>query len=298
MSNPLIPLLEASDAYPSPYDVPKLLWSKIETYFSKYGVDIRSSKPQEAVSRPVIVWEIDSRLPGRPDSKAHTRGPTHSSFRTITAEGNVVEELFQIHTVVYLYKIYSSSSEIADDVAWDLERLLPQAAGIVGRQENIPGLQLNFLRQRPQEEDRTGLTQDDLVVRNLRFIGQVPVFYRKEHPSMRAVQVTTHVGRKLTSTGRLTRTASSSDHYISVDSGQTVVGIFAVFKLACATVTGDTMLTPGVDYHVKRDDDNLLYIQWDDTYGNVPAVGQDFRVEYFVAATRTTYPDLTQPPSI
>jgi len=298
MSNPIIPSPEHSDAYPSPYDLPKLIWDKIESYFHKYRVEVRESKPQSGVEGPVIVWDILSRVPGRDNSSAHGRGPSHSSFRTITVDGKVIEELFQIHTVTYRYKIYSVSSEIANQIAWDLERLLPQGAGIAGRQDNIPGIQLNFLRQTSQEEDRTSMTQDDLVVRNLLFTGQVPVFYRRELPTMRALMVHTHVGRVLTSTGRQTRSSSDSDYYIDVDSGQTVVGIFAVFKLACATVQEDSCLTPGADYKVLKDDNGTLYIQWDDTYGNVPALGQDFRVEYFVSATRTTYPDLTQPPSI
>lgn len=303
MSQPLSPPPTTSDAYPSPYEVPKLIWSKIEAYFQKYGVDFRESKPQDSVGRPVIVWDILSRTPGRPDSRAQTRGPTHSSFRTVTAEGNIKEELFQIHTVTYRFKVYASSTEAVNNISWDLERLLPQAAGVAGRQGNVPGLQLNFLRQTSQEDDRAANTHDDLVVRNLLFVGQVPVFYQRELPSMRAVMVAQYVGRVLTTTGRLTRTTApagqnESHYYISVNSGQTVVGILAVFKLRCATVQTDIMLDPGADYHVRRDDDGLLYIEWDDTYGNVPVVGEDFRVDYFVSATRTTWPDLTAQPSI
>lgn len=298
MSNPIPRSDTNSQDYPNPYDFPVLLWEALHPYFDKYRVRFTESNPQEAFEGPTISWEIYNRTPGRADSKTQTRGPSYNRTKEATDDGMLEYENIQFHTVTYRFKVFSSSNTEANKIAWDLENLLPQVTGIVGRQKEIPGLSMVFLRQTSQNEDRTSAVQDDLVVRNLLFLAQVPVFYPRTITSMRTMKMDLYIGRKLTSTGRLKRATDSDKTYITVNPDQAVVGIFAVFKLIGTNQVYDTRLQQGVDYHIERDEHGILYIKWDDTYGNTPLVGEDYRVDYFVSALRTDYKDLERPPSI
>jgi hypothetical protein len=301
MSNELIPAPANSQFHPAPHEVPELLWNKIEPYFRKYKVAIRESKGQEAVEGPVVVWDVYKLLPGEARGKAQTKGPTHNRMLETLPDGNVQEELLQFFTVTYRYRVYSSSSAEANKIAWDIITLLPQAAGIVGRQDGIDGLTWNFMYMNSAEEDRlTNSSQDDFVVRNLYFMAQVPVITVRELPEFRTLIVNIQAGRKITSSGRVTRQADdNSRYYIPVDGGQKVVGIMTVYLLSSASgMPYPNMINQNVDYRIQKDENGILYIQWVEPYGNVPQVGEDFTVDYFVATTRTTYPNLSICPSI
>lgn len=269
----------------TPRTVLTLLWQAMEPYFSKYRLKYVGAWGNTPVEGPCIIWGVHSRVPGNAKGVAQSRGPTHSQMKEAGADGLVGEELLQYHTVVYEYRVIGSSTEEANEMSWDLENFIRIAGGSVA--EAVPGFTIHF-QEELGERNMGRSAQDDMLVRTLRFIAQVPIKYDRYHYVLRQIQHHVMVGRVQKIGGRVTRTSSSTRYDIPVDGGQRVNRVLAVYKFNADNTT--THLHAGVDYTVELDPDTLtLYIQWDDDYGTPPSVDQDFRVDYMLSYMRTVY---------
>jgi len=271
--------VEASLTNWSPYEVPKVVWGLIEPYFEdKYKIEVAKSYPKVPVKKPTVCWRTFDRTPGPPGkSQAQGTGPSYAYYKDRDASGRIIEIHEQRHRTVYEYAVFADSNEVVDRLAWDMEQAILQATGVL--QQRVPGFTLAFMQQ-VGDGSMIWRQQDDLIVRTLRFIANVPVRYERPVQELRYVAINTSIGREFTNTGRITRTSSSTSFYVPVATGERVVGILAVFRYENSRLVP---LEQGVDYKVKTDSDNLLYIEWNDDYGVTPAVDSEFRVDYELA---------------
>jgi hypothetical protein len=276
--------IQDSQSDVNPAHIPKMIWMYLEPYFTKtYDLNYVDAFPDKAVDRPTITWRMFHCKPGGGERGVmHSRGPTFSGTKKITPEGSVIEEYRQQFMVTYEFAVFGTSNAQVDDIAWDLHNGVLQTVGLM--QEQLTGFTCSFLEQ---IGDSTLLwrAQDELMIRTLRFICTVPVRYSRVLPQLRFFHKTIQSGRMFVQGSRVTRTDSDPIYYVPVDEDKKVVGIVAIFLM---TTSNLQPLLQGTDYQVLKDEDNEVYIRWEDDYGKVPAVGEDFRVDYEVSQIITS----------
>jgi hypothetical protein len=265
--------VEDSLADVNPYEFPDLIWSLIESYFDKYKVDISENHPTKMVSKPTVVWTTIQRTPGREGSKVNGRGSSFAKFLKVTPEGFVHELHQQQQTMILEYSVYAPSSALVKRIAWDLERAVLETVGVL--QDRIEGLQLTFQQQTP-DSSLLMRQQDEIIRRTVRFEVLIPVKFVRLVPELRTIELIENWGQ-VGKNGQFNRESSDKQFYVPAELGQRVTNVRQIYLNGNS---GWKALEVGVDYWLRKDADQITYIEWNDNYGNVPQVGQDFKVEY------------------
>lgn len=261
----------------APHEVPQRMWSLLETYFEgKYKVQVSDTFPWEPVSQPTIVWRILKRKPGGgKEGILQSRGPSYSHKRGTDGSGLVHEIHTQTFKVTYEFSIFAPSGAEADKFAWDLEQALWQLIGRI--QEALPGFAMSFSEQLG-ESSMALAKQESILVRTLRYEAVVPVRYEELIPELRQVEVYMKVGGILKENVRFIRETSSTRFDIPVEDGD---ALKLVYRIILDPGTGLKPLVEGTDYKIRTDPETgILYIEWLEDFGLVPAVGESFLVNY------------------
>lgn len=263
-------------AYPSPYQIPEILWYLVQEYLEeKYGVVMVRAYPRSAVDRPTITWRILSRTPGGgKEGTAQAKGFNWTRIEAVDSSGKAHELYMQQHRVVYEFAVFAPTAAVADEVAWDLEQTILDVVGEL--QTVMPAFHMVF-------EQQTGDTtllwarQDELNVRVLRFLANVPIKRIVQTPVLKSIRQKISLGR-FTDWRVFVRTSSSDTFRIPLRDNQRVVRIIFV-----ATYQNGYLkpLVDGTDYVSEVDEETRdVYIRWLDDAGATPQVGESFRVDY------------------
>lgn len=276
----------------NPYEVPRKLWSILQPYFEKkYNVEISDSFPQKLVDKNIIVWNIFRKIPGGGKfGRTNSQGANFTRFLPYTPDGMVQEMYTHLQTVWYDFSVFSYSTEVVEQLAWDLELAVLEVAGIL--QAEYPGLILTFAEQMT-DTTLTWKSQDELIRRVIRFRAEVPIRFVRLVPELRYIEVKERIGRVPTIQKLLTRTTAASTYYVPVQGSEEVVEIYNVYMPSSNGLEG---LIKDTDYYVKYDSNQIAYIEWNDEFGRVPAVGEEFRVDYSLAG-RINIRTVSQPPN-
>lgn len=270
-------VFEDTQAEINPYEITDLIWNLIEPYFAKkYNVEIKEAYPDKEVVRPTIVAMVQKRTPGRENSKIHGKGYNFAKFLKTTPDGYVHEVHIQQQEITLEYTVYAISTAEVKRIAWDLERAVLEVVGIL--QKDIEGFQLFFEQQTP-DTSMLWRKQDELIKRTIRFKVLLPVKFVRVVPELRYIDIVENWG-VLAVTEELVRSSSEKTYYLSLDEGTNLLNIKFVYIKDADYPYEWIMLEKGTDFYVKRGSNNVLYIEWNDEYGRVPAVGDTFRVEY------------------
>lgn len=260
--------------YLNPYQVPKLIWSLIQEHFEeKYRVEVTTSYPDKKVTKPSITWRIFSRVPGGgKDGQTNSKGMNFRKIEKRDEQGRVHTLYIQEQRVTYEFAVFAPSNEAVEEIAWDLELAILEVVGEM--QTLVPGFHMVF---QEQIGDSTLLwrRQDELNVRTLRFLAQVPVKRVNIETSLDTIIKNVGFG-SVRNRKTVTRSTDSSSFYIPVAADQRVTNILLI------TLYDGNNLKPLVkdtDYKEKIDSNQVHYIEWLE-HGISPAVGESFRVEY------------------
>ncbi len=266
--------IEDSQADLNPYEVPDMIWSLIEEQFrTKYDVDITEAFPNEVVTKPTIVVTVIRRTPGKEGSKLTGKGANYAKFIKTTPEGLVHEAFIQYQQMLLEYSIYAITTAEVKRIAWDLERAVLETVGIL--QKTIEGFQMHF-DQQTADSSLFYRQQDELVKRTIRFSVLVPVKFVRLKQETRFIEVNTYMGRQPVINSSHTRLTSDWEYKEISDTGyvSTISNVF---------VERDSewiQLKVGTDYFIRRNRDGSIYFEWNDDFGNVPIVGEEFRIDY------------------
>lgn len=271
-------LLDDTQVETNPYEITDKIWSLIEPYFkNKYNVNLTEAFPTVQVDRPTIVALIQKRTPGRENSKIHGKGHNFVKFVKTTPDGYVHELHVQQQELILEYSVYANSTAEVKRIAWDLERAVLETVGIL--QQQIDGFQLMF-DQQTMDSSMLWRSQDELIRRTIRFKVLLPVQFTKVVSELRYIEIIESWGPAAVSGAVFTRSSSEKAFYIDVKDKQKVIGVDAVF-LKNATYPYDWVaLINGTDFTLKRDYNNLTYLEWNDDYGKTPTIGEQFKVNY------------------
>ena len=276
--NSIPSVLEDTQVDVNPYEVTDKIWNLIEQYFqSKYNVEISESYPSREVTRPTIICVVFKRTPGREGSKIHGKGYNFVKFLKKSPDGYVHELHIQQQEIIIEYSVYAPSSAEVKRIAWDLERAVLETVGVL--QAEIEGFQLVF-DQQTMDSSMLWRQQDELVKRTIRFKALLPVKYTKLVPELRYIDIIESWGTVDVIGAEFTRTSSEKIFYIDVDTGQRVANIRNIFVKESAYPRNWASLFNGTDFFLRKDIDDVLYIEWNSDYGRVPAVGEVFRIDY------------------
>lgn len=274
-------LLEDTQVEVNPYEITDKIWNLIESYFiTKYDVELKEMFPQKEVTRPTIVAMVQKRTPGRDNSKIHGKGYNFAKFIKKAPDGYVHELHIQQQELVIEYSVYAPSTAEVKRIAWDLERAVLETVGIL--QEEIEGFQLFFEQQTP-DSSMLWRQQDELIKRTIRFKVLLPVQFTKLVPELRFIDIIETWGAVDVSGTVYTRNSSDKTFYIDVSNGQRVVNVRNVFLKDDSHPYFWSALVKGTDFNIKRNSDQILYLEWNDEYGKTPSVGDMFRVDYDLA---------------
>lgn len=260
-----------------PADVPRILWTHIEPYLTSYNVTFTEAYPRSRVERPTIVWRLKRRIPGISGSPyRHKKGSNFSQVYKNDDDGNVQHLHTQTFTVFYEFAVYGLSTVEADDLAWDFENALLEAEGPI--QSDYAGLKIVFHEQ-DEDSSLSWRQQDELIVRHLIFEIVVPVRRIRTSPRIRSIQHVYTFG-KLGRKERVTRASAELRYDPPVAANEFVVGIDFILLNTGSTTEPYKLLHRSVDYEVKKDSNQTVYVEWNDTYGLTPIVGQEFVITY------------------
>lgn len=268
----------------APHEVPKKLWELLQPYFeNKYNIEFSNSFPQKLVSKNVIAWSIFRRIPGGGKfGRANSQGANFTRFLPMTPDGMVQELYTHLQTVWYDFYVFSTSTEAVEQITWDLELAILEVSGML--QKDYPGLIMTFAEQMT-DAHLTWKSQDEIMQRVLRFRAEVPIRFVRLVPELRMIEIKERIGSNPMLQKLFTRTASDSTFYIPVDPFQEVLSIEFVYLPSSNGLEG---LLKDTDYYVKYDRNQIAYIEWNDEFGRVPAVGDEFRVDYLLAGKINT----------
>lgn len=268
----------------APHDPPRLLWDLIEDYFiNKYNIKLSQTTPRETVTQPVITWRILRRTPGgNADQRVQRAGESFTGYTTgqSNADGTIVEIHTQRQIVLYEYMVYATSSSEADDIVWDLEQSLRLAVSRLS--EIIPGIQWKFEEQ-VADGGLLWRQQDELLHRTIRFRCDLPIRYPVLKGTIRSIEILSAFGRysRRTTFTRL----DSPEFWIPVETNEIVTGIGLITISGSGTTHLERFtLRKHIDYEVKLSEQpatrRVAYIEWNDTSGRTPQVGEEFEVTY------------------
>ncbi len=273
--------LEDTSVEVNPYEITDKIWSLIESYFTdKYNVEVTEMYPRSEVNKPTIVAKIQRRTPGRESSKIHGKGANFVKFLKKTADGFVHELHVQQQELVLEYTVFATSTAEVKRIAWDLERAIIEAIGVL--QDQISGFQMYF-EQQIQDSSFMWRQQDELIQRTLRFRVLLPVQFVKVVPELRFIDIVETWGPVNISGSVLTRTSSDKTFTLDVRAGQKPVAVKNIFVKASTHPYYWEALIQGTDFFVRRDGNHSLYVEWNDDFGRTPSVGAEFRVDYELA---------------
>lgn len=266
--------LTDTQANVTPYTIPSLIWELVEPYLTKYGVSFSEAYPQTRVAAPTVVWRISRRIPGISASPYRQKKGANFSREVKTDEdGNVHQEYTQHFTIWYEFAIFGVSTAEINQLAWDFETAVVAAAGRL--EATFPGFKIVFSYQNT-DNAMTWRQQDELNYRSIVFETILPIRYLHVSQAVRSIQLETIQGRRRTYE-RVTRTADTTYSPTTTDN-EIVSSINFVF----INRSGRKTLREGVDFTTKETESGSFYLEWEDTYGMTPAVGEDFVVDYDV----------------
>lgn len=263
---------------PSPYAVPKIIWSAVEQYFiDKYNVEVVEEFPQERVSKPTITWRILRRTPGGgSNGVANASGPNYRRTIRKSNDGNIYESYEQIFRVVYEYAIFGTSTAEVEDIAWDFESMVLSA--IVALKTQIIGSNIRFIEQYG-DHNYDWKHQDELMVRVLRYEAEIPIRRIVTQKQLDYIQVNAWVG-VIPTNNTFTRTSTNAAFYIPCEGNQKVTQILRVYRFVGGDPSHLIPLRKDVDYCLKHDDNGILYMEWLDSVGATPALNEKFEVDF------------------
>lgn len=273
--------LEDTQVDVNPYEVTDKIWALIEDYFkNKYDVELSEAYPSKIVTRPTIVCLVQNRTPGRQGSKIHGKGSNFLKFLKTSPDGYVHELHVQQQELTIEYSIYTVSTAEVKRIAWDLERAVLETVGVL--QNEIEGFQLYF-EQQTMDSSMLWKQQDELVKRTIKFRALLPVKFVKLVPELRFIEKIESWGSQGINGTVFTRTSSDKNFLIPTVSGQIVTNINFVYVQDTEYPYNWDALERGTDWFMRKNDQQSMYLEWNDEYGKVPTTGQTFRVDYNVA---------------
>jgi len=266
--------IDDSQAEVNPYEIPDLIWGLIEEQFkTEYSVDITESFPNEVVSKPTIVVTVLRRTPGKEGSKLTGKGANYAKYIKTTPEGLVHEAYIQYQQMIIEYSIYAITTAEVKRIAWDLERAVLETVGIL--QQQIEGFQMHF-DQQTADSSLFYRQQDELVKRTIRFSVLVPVKLVRLKKETRSIEVNTRMGRQPVINSSHIRETSEKAYKEISDTGY----VSCISNVFLEKDNEWVQLKNGTDYYVRRNTNGSVYIEWNDDFGNVPSVGDEFRIDY------------------
>lgn len=272
--------VEDSQVEVNPYQLTDMIWDLISPYFqSKYDVELTEAFPATEVTKPTIVSLITKRVPGMQNSKRHGRGHNFVKFLGTSIDGYVHELWVQTQEITIEYMVYATSTAEVKNIAWDLERAVLECVGVL--QEKIEGFQLSF-EQQTVDSSMLWRKQDELIKRSIRFKADLPVKIVKLVPETRTIDIIE--GWSMAASSLVINRDSSSQYYdLPLADNKRVIKITHVFVKEETDPFAWTPLVVGTDYFIRTKDDNTLYLEWNDEYGKVPSMGDEFRIDYHLS---------------
>ena len=277
--------LETTQSTLDPYSVPRKLWETIGPIFTKkFKVDVSETFPQDRVENTTIVWDIHSRKPGQ-EGKRQSTGASFTSNRRSTEDGKGIEEYTEIFTIYYDFYVFAQSSVEADRVIWALEKALNYGKVVLKTMD--PGLVFKFDEQVP-DTSFIWRTQDELVVRGIRYYCVLPVRTPKTFQLLSAINLYTIFG-PISKQISATRSSTSTRYDPPALTNERVLGIAGI---SLYLNNEEVFLLLDTDYWVKRDNDTgSVYVEWNDELGRPPNVAEQFNVyfttgDYFLQRVR------------
>ena len=276
----------------NPYRMGAEIYDLISPYFrNKYKLEYVEVYSKDRLQGPAITWRTHSRHPGGGKNKvANARGSNYERSVGVDQFGQSVEQHKRQFTIVLDFAVYGTSSNEADEIAWDLENAIYDCEGQL--QKKHDGLSLSFTQQLP-DTNFSWRDADDLNLRLLRFEVIVPVREKVVLPQLREIQFTAKVGAILGITDLLTRTDSASTYALVLDDAKYVVKDIVDIKRKFADGRIRS-LTQGIDYQKVKMDDRSAIIRWLDDFGAPPQVGDTFQVEYIYSYDSVTFSERSQ----
>lgn len=272
--------VEDSNVEVNPYQITDMIWDLISPYFqSKYDIELTEAFPSGEVIKSTIVSLISKRTPGRDGSSIQGKGHNFVKFLKTTTDGYVHELWVQQQELIIEYIVFATSTAEVKNIAWDLERAILECVGVM--QTKIEGFQLSF-EQQTIDSSMLWRKQDELIKRTIRFKVLLPVKHVKVVPEMRTIDVV-EGWSMLSSSLIINRDSSSSYYELPVADSKRVTKISHVFVKETAYPFAWAPLVVGTDYFIRTKDDNTLYLEWNDEYGKVPSLGDEFRIDYHIS---------------
>lgn len=263
----------------NPYEIPKQLWNLIKKQFDKYDVSVSRSSPSKRVDKPTIVWRIFDRRKGYANRNFGKLGSISANIpREALGDQTYRVQDFEIHTITYEWKVFAVSSETADEIAWMLESLLPQAAEVIAKNTNS-GMTFNFLSQ-SADNDLSSRQAEEIQDRTLRFICQTHIYLDKILPELHSINANIALGFAYTFLEKDSREADDDSLFI-IEPTLESQRITRIGKISRFVGVQEVLCIPNIDYRIEKDEDTKnLYIVWNDETGRPPSLGERFRVEY------------------
>lgn len=278
MSN-LPTLNEDTQSNTNPYDFFNEVYKLVEPYFvNKYNLKVLQQFPTTTCDGPSITWRILSRVPGGGKSgHLQATGPSYSHPRSNDEFGQFTEIYTQHHKIIYEFALFSTSNAEVNELAWDWEQALLNVIGPL--QIKFPGLTMAFDSQY-SDGALSWRTQDELMMRTLRFQVVLPIRYKHILKELRTVIINPIIHSKGSTTGRVVRQAGDNNLYFisNAPSGCLAYSISVVQRQKISELD-PVMLTAGVDYRIRRRKDRSVYVEWIPE-GAPPSVGDAFCIYY------------------
>lgn len=273
-TNKLTDYLESTQTSLDPYSVPRKLWEVLEPILkNKFQVEMSETFPQDRVAGNVVVWDIHSRRPGV-DGKRQQTGASYTNTRGSTQDGKGIEEYTQTYTIFYDFFVFSQSSIEADRIIWTLEQCLNY--GRVLLRSVDPGITFTFEEQVP-DTSFIWRTQDELIVRGIRYRCTLPVRSPKAFQLLSSIQLFSVFG-PIQKVVKDIRSSTSVRYDPPIQTNEYVLGVVGV---SLYLNNEEVFLLLDTDYWVKRDSDTTsVYVEWNDELGRPPQVNEQFTIYY------------------
>jgi hypothetical protein len=273
----------------NPYKVGSYIYELIGDYFKNtYDVGFSNAYPKESVNKSTIVYKTIKRVPGGGKNKtAQARGANFERQLHSDEFGQVVEQHKQQHTIHLEFSVFSSSSDEADDIAWDLENAVIDCEGEL--QRLVEGLSLSF-EQQYEDTHYAWQRVDDLLVRTCRFQLLFPVRRKVILPELREIRVEKRLGLMKDITDIIVQPDSNSTLFTipTRNSNQRISEVLSVRKRK-PNSTVLIELYEGADYQKVLETDNTIKsLKWLREYGAPPKENESFIVEYAYYSGTTT----------
>lgn len=260
----------------SPYTIPRRLGEIMHQWLTERKIKYVRKYTLTENNNPVIVYGIFRRVPGDTKGNQGKTGAHHLGYKTYNEPNTVVESVQQVFTVDYDFKIYATSGETLDTIAWEFELHLNHA--IQTLRSEISNFTMTFTQQ-AVDTNLMGQQQDEILRTTLLYTAQVPVTTTKNLIYIKRISETL-ITTPIVKTTNYLAGDDADTMYITPPQGLTVVGINSVLK---KTSTDEFELDAGLDYIVEYDELGVPFIRWERVYGTPPSTGDFYKVNYLVS---------------